>query len=165
MSLHKQQAARASSPIVSRSSSIPSSLFLLHQQGKNTHGQSRQHPLSPSGLRQQQSTSYPLSQQLPQQQPLHQLGLSQQQPPASVASQPQSQATSGSGQTSHQTVPLPLDANIQMLPEADRVKLLRQWLLAKKPNLQPLELPHTQVSTLPEVSPGISSSVYMRMIC
>lgn len=164
MSLHKQQAARASSPLVSTSSSIPSSPSLSHQQSNQTHGQSRQHPLSLFGLLQQQSMSYPPSQQLPQQQPLYQPGPLQQQPSAHAASQSHPQATAGSGRTSHQTAPTPLDPNFQTLPEAERVKLLHQWLLAVKPNLQPLEVPQTQPHTLPQVSLGNSSCVCTHML-
>lgn len=155
MSLHKQQAARASSPAVPGSPYSPS---LSRQQSNHSGGQSRQHPLSPFGLPQQQSTPHPLSQQLPQQQPLHQPGKAQQQAPAGTARQSQLQGQ-GSGQASQQTLISPLNPKFQLLPEAERLKVLRQYLLAQKPSLQPLEVPQPQPHTSHEVSYGNSSCV------
>lgn len=152
MSLHKQQAARASSPAVPGSPYSPS---LSRQQSNHSGGQSRQHPTSPFGLPQQQSISNPLSQQLPQQQPLHQQVLLQQ---ARTVSQSQLQGQ-GLGQAPQQALLSPLDPKFQLLPEAERLKVLRHYLLAQKPSLQPLEVPQAQPHTSPEVSPGHSSCV------
>ena len=75
----------------------------------------------------------------------------QQQATSYVLSQPQQQGAQQSGSASQQNVTSPFDPQFQALPEAKRVELLYHFLLAKKPNLQPLEVARGQEGTSAEV--------------
>ena len=129
MSLHKQQQA-----VRSRSPSIPRSLSIPRQRGSYPSGQSKQHSISP----------FHQSQQQQQQQ-------QQQQATSQMLNPPQQQGAQQAGSASQQDVISPLDPKFQALPEAKRVELLYQFLLAKKPNLQPLEVAQGQEGTSIEV--------------